>query len=78
MDQMEIIALVMPEAGDTVRSATVLLRDAGGTMSVRQIPADDERLTAHTGAHFRPVRPILDPLSREVMGYELEQPARAS
>lgn len=72
MDNQEIIALVFPEDGDTVRTATVVLRDATGTMTVRQVASDDALLSSDASLRFRKGAPILDPRSREVMGYELE------
>lgn len=67
----EIIALLLPETGP--EPATALVRRADGQMSLEPVTRDAgfarEALT--TGC-FRRGKPILDPVSREVMGYEME------
>jgi hypothetical protein len=78
MDDIEVVALVLPEDGDTIRTATIVLRDAHGSMSVRQIATDDELLRSEITARFRMGKPILDPNSREVLGYEMERRALAA
>jgi hypothetical protein len=78
MDDIEVVALVLPEDGDTIRTATIVLRDAHGSMSVRQIATDDELLRSDITARFRMGKPIVDPNSREVLGYEMERPALAA
>lgn len=78
MDDIEVVALVLPEDGDTIRTATIVFRDAHGSMSVRQIATDDELLRSDITARFRMGKPIVDPNSREVLGYEMERPALAA
>lgn len=67
----EIIALLLPETGP--EPATALIRRADGQMSLEPVARDAsftrDQLT--TGC-FRRGKPILDPVSREVMGYEME------
>lgn len=77
-DIAEVIALVLPEEGDTIRTATIVLRDAHGSMSVRQIATDDELLRSEITARFRMGKPIVDPDTREVVGYEMERPELAA
>ena len=77
MRASEIIALLLPEpkqnAQDIREPATALLRDAEGRMSLQPITGamtfDEQVMT--TGC-FRRGKPIIDPMTREVMGYELE------
>lgn len=74
MDDNEVIAVVLSGYDDEGRPrATVLLRDGLGQVSLKQMSAPEARARAGgAGRLFRPGRPILDPASREVMGYELE------
>lgn len=80
----EIIALLLPDPepagvavavaeGRSQPMATAIVRDAQGRMSVRSIQpdADFSREAAATGC-FRRGKPIIDPVSRQVMGYEME------
>ena len=72
----EVLAVILPDAytGDErTRSATVLLRDPDGHLEVRSMPARDvlaDRRMAR--GCMRRGTPILDPTSREVVGYEME------
>ena len=72
----EVLAVILPDAytGDErTRSATVLLRDPDGHLEVRSMPARDvlaDRRMAR--GCVRRGTPILDPTSREVVGYEME------
>lgn len=72
----EVLAVILPDTftGDQrTRSATVLLRDADGHLEVRSVPARDvlaDRRMAR--GCVRRGTPILDPISREVVGYEME------
>lgn len=74
MDDNEVIAVLLSGYDDDGRQrATVLLRDAQGQVSLRHVNAvQPEARDAMAGRTCRPGRPILDPTSREVMGYELE------
>jgi hypothetical protein len=74
MDDNEVIAVLLSGYDDDGRQrATVLLRDAQGQVSLRHVNAvQPEARDAMAGRMCRPGRPILDPNSREVMGYELE------
>ena len=72
----EVLAVILPDAytGDErTRSATVLLRDPDGRLEVRSMPARevlaDRRMARGC---VRRGTPILDPTSREVVGYEME------
>lgn len=75
LDPADIIAVLMPESGEAgATTATVLLRGEDGQISMRQMDAADVtvRRAARTGM-FRRGKPILDPVSRQVMGYEMEE-----
>lgn len=79
----EVIALVMPDpqfdpapaapSGHSRALATALVRRADGQMALETVPADSAfaRDMMATGC-FRNGKPIIDPVSREIMGYELE------
>lgn len=75
LDPADVIAVLMPESGEAVGTkATVLLRGEDGQICMRQMDATDVtvRRAARTGV-FRRGKPILDPVSRQVMGYEMEE-----
>ena len=72
-DDAEVIAvLVGGEDGNS--RATVIMRDREGNVQSRQVPVDHElvRRGSRNGC-FRRGDPILDPESREILGYELEE-----
>jgi hypothetical protein len=79
-NQPEVIAMVMSDGegpngtGRMQRMATILLRDADGQMSVRTVSPDSTlgQFALNTGC-FRNGAPILDPVTREPMGYEMER-----
>ena len=74
MDENEVIAVLLSGYDEDGRQrATVLLRDGQGQVSLRHVTGREAEAQAGTARKFcRPGRPILDPASREVMGYELE------
>jgi hypothetical protein len=77
----EIVAVLPPDDGG-IRipgGVTVLLRTADGRLQVRQLPAPELPAdgiptlgVVHRG------KPIVDPLSREVVGYEMVAAPTAS
>ena len=75
----EIVALLLPE-GETEHlahpehCATLLVRRADGQFALEQIDARVAlaRRAANTGC-FRKGKPIVDPTTRQVMGYEMEE-----
>lgn len=79
MRAAQIIGWLLPESHDKrrdefdVETATALMRDHEGRMSLapldRGMPFEEQMMT--TGA-FRRGKPIIDPVTREVMGYEME------
>ena len=77
MDENEVIAVLVAGYDDEgVERATVILRDPRGNVSLREMDADDTAIRrAVSAACFRCGKPIRDPESREVVGYELEQVA---
>jgi len=77
MDDNEVIAvLVAGYDEDGAERATVILRDLHGNVSMKQMDIDEAPLRAAAGeACFRRGKPIRDPVSREVVGYELERVA---
>lgn len=77
----EIIALLLGETGDgrwrsgsSSLGAQRLVRDANGRVSLEAIASQEEfdRAARSTGC-FRRGKPIRDPDSREVIGYEMEE-----
>jgi hypothetical protein len=76
MAQAEVIAMLMPEADASGRSkqmATLILRNPDGQMSLQTVRADSTlgQYALSTGC-FRNGAPIIDPVTREVLGYEME------
>jgi hypothetical protein len=75
--QPEVIALLFPEShgspvGQTL-VVTALLRDAEGTMELRNLRPDNALLrSARLAGRLNSGKPILDPHTREVIGYEIE------
>jgi hypothetical protein len=85
MRAAQIIALLLPESKQdapeqdalALETATALMRDAEGRMSLqpltheltREMPFKEQVMT--TGC-FRRGKPIVDPTTREVIGYEME------
>lgn len=75
----ELIALLLPEgeagsSGKTERErGTLLVRRPDGQMSLEPLQADTAfTRNALTTGCFRRGTPIIDPRTREVMGYEME------
>jgi hypothetical protein len=77
--QPEVIAMVMSDGegpngtGRMQRMATILLRAADGQMSVRTVSPDSTlgQFALNTGC-FRNGKAIVDPVTREHLGYEME------
>lgn len=74
--QAEIIAMLMPDGDGGVRAqrmATLLIRNPDGQMSLETVNTDSAlgQYAMSTGC-FRRGTPIVDPVSREVFGYEME------
>ena len=71
----EVIAMVMQdgESNGRPRMATLLLRNPDGQMSVQSVRADSSlsEYAISTGC-FRNGTPIVDPVTRQVLGYEME------
>lgn len=75
--QPEIIALLYPEpaqsAGESADQVTAVMRDAQGVMEVRRIKPDRSLMSrAMLTGRFKSGKPIVDPTTREVIGYEIE------
>jgi hypothetical protein len=76
MAKAEVIAMLMPdgEATDRMqRMATLLVRNPDGQMSLQTVSADSTlgQYAMSTGC-FHKGAPIVDPVTREVLGYEME------
>jgi hypothetical protein len=77
----EVIALLLGEDDGErwhprgfVRGAQRLVRSEDGRVSLENVESEDEfDRTARSTGCFRRGKPIRDPLSREVIGYELEE-----
>ena len=75
--QPEIIALLYPEPtqspGDSNAQITAVLRDADGAMEVRRVNPDRSLMRrAMLTGRFNSGKPIVDPTTREIIGYEIE------
>ncbi len=76
--QSEVIAVLVPEADAATerlpRAATMIVRRPDGQIVLETIDARVAlaRQAANTGC-FRKGKPIIDPTSREVLGYEMEE-----
>jgi len=73
----EIIALLFPESHAAVEGArpvvTALLRDDQGLMELRNMAADTAVFrAARLAGRLNRGKPILDPHTREVIGYEID------
>jgi hypothetical protein len=81
--QAEIIALLFPAPGQAIEGSslvvTALLRDAQGLMELRHLRPDSKLLRrARLTGRFNQGTPIVDPITREVIGCEIEPlPAEA-
>lgn len=78
MDDNEVIAVLVAgyDDDDGAGRATVILRDGAGNVSMKHMSTQDG--LAQRAANidrFRRGKPIVDPVSREVVGYELERVA---
>jgi len=70
----EVIAVFLPEGESrSDSSATILLRNADGQMSLQNVNPDSAfgRQAMRTGC-FRRGKPIIDPVLRQMIGYEME------
>jgi hypothetical protein len=69
----EVIAVLLSEGEPRSSSATLLMRNADGQMSLRTVNPDSPfgRHAMRTGC-FRRGKPIIDPVSRQMIGYEME------
>jgi hypothetical protein len=80
-DKSEVIALVLEAAlgrrwnsRECMRGAKRLVRSADGRVSLESIESEEEfERTARTTGCFRRGKAIRDPVSREIIGYEMEQ-----
>lgn len=79
-NQAEIIGMLMPEADNAhgheraeQACATLLLRNPDGQMSLQTVSTDSTlgQFAMSTG-YFRKGKPIFDPVSRQILGYEME------
>ena len=73
----EVIALLFPDPGQaregTSQPVTAMVRDAAGTIELRNLVADTGLIRrAQLTGRFNCGKPILDPQTREVIGYEIE------
>jgi hypothetical protein len=80
-DTVEIIAVVLGEssdrrwrAGQLGRDAQCLVRRADGRVALEPVGSEEEfERTARTTGCFRRGKPIHDPFTHEVIGYEMAQ-----
>jgi hypothetical protein len=75
----DVVAMVMNEGegpngqGRSQRMATLLLRSPNGEMSLQTVSTDSTlgQYALSTGC-FREGKPIFDPISKQILGYEME------
>jgi len=75
--QSEVIALLFPESHPSSEGqtpiVTALLRDAQGLMELRHLRPDKALLrAARLAGRLNSGKPIIDPNTREVIGWEIE------
>jgi hypothetical protein len=73
----EVIALLFPDPGQAregpAQLVTAVMRDAQGLMELRDMKPDKSLFSeALLTGRFNCGKPIVDPLTREVIGYEIE------
>jgi DNA repair protein RadC len=73
----EVLGLLLAEGEErrrTPRNAQMLLREADGRMRLQDVSTDSlmGQHAMNTGC-FRRSKPIYDPITREIMGYEMER-----
>ena len=73
----EVLALLFPEPSQPHAGATplvtALVRDAEGLVELRRLRPDQALIRmARVAGRFNCGKPILDPSTREVIGYEIE------
>ncbi len=73
----EVIALLFPDPGQALEGpaslVTALVRDAEGLIQLRSLQPDRSLLRkARLAGRFNCGKPIVDPQTREVIGYEIE------
>jgi hypothetical protein len=73
MMDKEVIALLPPDDRTDGRQVSkVLVRYADGRMAIEDLSGSDMP-PARSPVRFRRSNPIFDPMTREVIGYEMEQ-----
>jgi hypothetical protein len=77
LEESEVLALLFPEQGSSggKPSGPVLavLQDAQGGLALHNVVADSKLLRrARVAVRYKSGTPIVDPHSREVIGYELD------
>jgi hypothetical protein len=77
LEESEVLALLFPEQGGSggKPSGPVLavLQDAQGGLALHHVVADSKLLRrARVAVRYKSGTPIVDPHSREVIGYELD------
>lgn len=70
--QAEVIAMLMPD-GESNSRTQLLIRNPDGQMSLETVNPDStlSQFALSTGC-FRQGTPIIDPVTRQVFGYEME------
>ena len=72
MDRELIALLPQDDRTDGRRVAEALVRFADGRMAIEELHEDSSKADVPP-ARFRRSHPIIDPSTREVIGYEMEQ-----
>ena len=76
LEESEVLALLFPEqsgGGQPSGQVTAVLQDAEGGLALHNVVPDSKLLRrARVAVRYKSGTPILDPHSREVIGYELD------
>ena len=77
LEESEVLALLFPEqsvgGGKPSGQVMAVLQDAQGGLALHNVVADSELLRrARVAVRHKSGTPIVDPHSREVIGYELD------
>jgi hypothetical protein len=76
MDKEVIALLPAEERADGRKTSKVLVRFGDGRMAVEDVTGDNAKSGVYL-VRFRRSSPIIDPATREVIGYEMVLPAGA-
>jgi hypothetical protein len=75
LEDSEVLALLFPEppaGGKPSGQVTAFVQDAGGNLALHTVVPDSRMLQrARVAGRHKSGKPIIDPATREIIGYEL-------